>query len=92
MKKITQEKVTPILLKKTISYPSYTLGWKFEHGHTKIQKLADRVHLFLYVFYLTLGENMGKRKHHAIYILFDFDFSPKLIIVYLLKIYDPLIV
>lgn len=54
--KITQEKVTPTLLKKIKSYPSYTLGLYIltaisQRRKAKIQKLAGlfvfRVHLFL---------------------------------------------
>lgn len=45
--KITQEKVTPTLLKKIKSYPSYTLGLYILTAKSEDGLFIFRVHLFL---------------------------------------------
>lgn len=90
--KITQEKVTPTLLKKIKSYPSYTLGLYILTAKSEDSKACwsfyfSRASLSCTGFISPpVKKWVCQSKHHAIHIIFDL--SPKLVIDHLLKIYD----
>lgn len=70
--KITQEKVTPTLLKKIKSYPSYTLGLyiltaKKRRFKSLLVFLFFACISFLYGFYFTSGEKMGMSEQASCY-------------------------